>query len=59
MYPLADIKEDGSGPALLDAISGLDSGNVPGMAQYKRRDLWGDMIRDYLRVDTPRGEVEG
>lgn len=49
MYPLQDIKADGTGPDLIDAIAGLDQGNVPGMAKYKRRDDWGQQIVDYLQ----------
>ncbi|KAI8654282.1 hypothetical protein NCS56_01385000 [Fusarium sp. Ph1] len=31
LYPLKDVKEEGSGPALADAIEGLRTGNAPGM----------------------------
>lgn len=47
-YRLEDIKAEGSGPDLAEAIEGLTLGNVPDMAYYKRAVVWGDKVREYL-----------
>lgn len=47
-YKLADVKAEGDGPALAEAIPGLTKGNVPEMAFYKRQVVWGDKVLDYL-----------
>lgn len=47
-YELSDIKAEGNGPALAEAIEGLKLGNVPEMAYYKRGVVWGDKVREYL-----------
>lgn len=49
MYPIAAMKEDGTAQDLVEAIKGLDQGNVPGMAKYKRRHEWAGMIVDFLQ----------
>ncbi|KAH7129820.1 hypothetical protein B0J13DRAFT_132627 [Dactylonectria estremocensis] len=49
LYPISDIKAEGSGPALADAIEGLQSGNAPGMFKYKSAVRWGTSIASYLR----------
>ncbi|KAJ5965933.1 hypothetical protein N7481_012647 [Penicillium waksmanii] len=41
LYPLADIKAEGTGPELADAIEGLQKGNAPGMFKYKSAVRWG------------------
>lgn len=48
-YRLEDVKADGDGEALAEAISGLTTGNVPEMAFYKRQVVWGDKVVEYLR----------
>lgn len=48
-YKLADVKAEGSGLALADAIDGLPTGSVPEMNFYKRGVVWGDKVVEYLR----------
>lgn len=47
LYPLSDIKAEGSGPALADAIDGLS--NVDGMPRYRGSLSWGAAVKHYLR----------
>ncbi|KHO01559.1 uncharacterized protein MAM_00560 [Metarhizium album ARSEF 1941] len=49
LYGIRQIKEQGSGPELADAIEGLQSGNAPGMWRYKSAVRWGEPVCDYLR----------
>ncbi|KAF2803688.1 uncharacterized protein BDZ99DRAFT_511851 [Mytilinidion resinicola] len=49
-YPIRAVKEEGSGEALADAIDGLSSGSVPGMAVYKRGVVWGRAVKAFLRT---------
>ncbi|KAH7161806.1 hypothetical protein EDB81DRAFT_925523 [Dactylonectria macrodidyma] len=49
LYPISEIKAEGSGPALADAIEGLQSGNAPGMFKYKSAVRWGKSIASYLQ----------
>lgn len=35
MYPLPELREEGIGSELADAIEGLRAGNAPGMWVYK------------------------
>lgn len=46
---LQDIKDEGSGHELADAIEGLTEGSVPDMAYYKRQVVWGDKVCEFLR----------
>ena len=48
-YPIREIKEEGLGPQLADAIEGLKSGNAPGMWTYKGAVRWGKSVCEYLR----------
>lgn len=48
-YTLDEVKAEGSGPALAEAIAGLGQGNSPGMAFYKRGVVWGDKVIEYLK----------
>ena len=48
-YRLEDVKAEGNGPALADAIDGLKLGNVPDMQYYKRGVVWGEPVQEYLR----------
>ncbi|WAO95902.1 Hypothetical protein NCS54_01355000 [Fusarium falciforme] len=50
LYPLKDVKEEGSGQALADAIEGLKTGNAPGMFKYKSAVRWGKSVAEYLRA---------
>ena len=49
MDSLRDVKLEGVGDELADAIDGLKSGNVPAMDIYKRGVVWGEAVKDYLR----------
>ncbi|KAK4100411.1 FAD/NAD(P)-binding domain-containing protein [Parathielavia hyrcaniae] len=46
MYPLAEMKAEGLGPQLADAIEGLKAGNAPGMWVYKGGVRWGRVACD-------------
>lgn len=48
-YTLADVKKEGSGEELAQAIEGLAKGNVPDMAFYKRGVVWGEKVKAFLR----------
>ena len=50
MYPLAQIKAEGLGPQLADAVEGLTAGNAPGMWVYKGGVRWGKAVCEYLRA---------
>jgi len=54
-YKLEDVKAEGDGPALAEAIPGLAGGSVPDMAFYKRQVVWGDKIVEYLNSQTIDG----
>jgi hypothetical protein len=49
MYPLKDIKDEGLGEELAQAIDGLKEGSVPAMHFYKRGVIWGKAVKEYLR----------
>ncbi|KAI6375134.1 hypothetical protein MCOR25_003028 [Pyricularia grisea] len=49
LYPVTDIKAEGLGPGLADAIEGLKKGNAPGMWTYKGAVRWGKSVCEYLR----------
>lgn len=49
MDTLRDIKLEGVGDELADAIDGLKSGSVPTMTVYKRSPVWGEAVKEYLR----------
>lgn len=49
LYPIQDIKEEGLGEVLADAIDGLRTGSVTGMYRYKRAAVWGASVQRYLR----------
>lgn len=49
LYPVTDIKAEGLGPGLADAIEGLKKGNAPGMWTYKGAVRWGKAVCEYLR----------
>ncbi|KAG0155221.1 hypothetical protein PDIDSM_795 [Penicillium digitatum] len=50
VYPVRQIKEEGSGEDLANAIDGLRRGNVPEMHGYKKGDVWGEALKDFLRA---------
>ena len=49
LFPIRDIKAEGMGPGLADAVEGLKSGNAPGMWTYKGGVRWGKSMCAYLR----------
>ncbi|KAM5443448.1 hypothetical protein MferCBS31731_001221 [Microsporum ferrugineum] len=49
LYPIRQLKEEGCGEDLAAAIEGLENGNVPLMARYKRVPVWGEAVKEYLR----------
>ncbi|CEJ61078.1 hypothetical protein PMG11_09622 [Penicillium brasilianum] len=49
LYPLSEIREEGLGEALAEAIDGLKGGNAPGFHFYKRAAVWGESAKAYLR----------
>jgi len=49
LYPLKEIKEEGLGDDLAQAIDGLKEGSVPAMHFYKRGVVWGEAVKEYLR----------
>lgn len=49
LFPVQELKDDGVGPALADAIDGLKAGNAPGMWTYKGGVRWGKSVCAYLR----------
>lgn len=49
LYPIADIKAEGLGETLANAIDGLRLGSVPAMNIYKRGVVWGDSVKAFLR----------
>ncbi|KAL2264162.1 hypothetical protein VTK26DRAFT_1280 [Humicola hyalothermophila] len=49
LYPLEDIKAEGLGHQLADAVEGLKAGNAPGMWEYKGAVRWGKAACEYLR----------
>ncbi len=49
LYPVKEVKDEGLGPELADAIEGLKKGNAAGMWVYKGGVRWGKSVCDYLR----------
>lgn len=49
LYTLDEIKAEGLGPQLADAIDGLKQGNAPEMWTYKGAVRWGKAVKDFLR----------
>ncbi|KAH8173685.1 hypothetical protein LIA77_07940 [Sarocladium implicatum] len=54
LYPIPDVKAEGSGEQLAEAIEGLKKGNAPGMWTYKGSTQWGDRLCQYLRSQEPK-----
>ncbi|KAL6711177.1 hypothetical protein ACN47E_005708 [Coniothyrium glycines] len=52
-YPVQELRDEGSGEALAEAIEGIATGSVPEMTVYKRQVVWGDKVKAFLR-----GEIE-
>lgn len=53
MYPIQQLRDEGSGEVLAEAIDGLGLGNVPDMTVYKKQVVWGEKVKEFLR-----GEIE-
>ncbi|KAI8937160.1 hypothetical protein NX059_006373 [Plenodomus lindquistii] len=53
IYPISDLRNEGSGPVLADAIDGLAKGSVPRIAVYKKQVVWGEKVKAFLR-----GEID-
>lgn len=53
MYPIQELRDEGSGEILAEAIDGLALGSVPGMTVYKRQVVWGTKVQAFLR-----GEID-
>ena len=49
LYPIKEIKDEGLGEELAQAIDGLKKGNAPDMHFYKRGAMWGEAVKRYLR----------
>lgn len=49
LYPLQQIKDEGLGEELCEAIDGLKLGNAPAFWRYKRAPLWQEMVKEFLR----------
>jgi len=46
--PLSKLREEGSGPALADALNSLGAGSVPAMDVYKNGVIWKEPLTEYL-----------
>jgi hypothetical protein len=49
LYPLEEIRDEGLGEELAQAIDGLRDGTVPGMHFYKKGVVWGEAVKGFLR----------
>jgi hypothetical protein len=49
LYPIKEIRDEGLGEELAQAIDGLKKGNAPQMHFYKRGAVWGEAVKRYLR----------
>ncbi|KXH67427.1 hypothetical protein CSAL01_02549 [Colletotrichum salicis] len=49
LTPIEEVKKEGFGLVLADAIEGLKTGNAPGMWVYKGASRWGKSVCEYLR----------
>lgn len=49
-YLLQDVKDEGMGEELAQAIDGLKEGSVPAMHFYKRGVVWGEALKGFLRA---------
>ncbi|PIG83420.1 hypothetical protein AARAC_006313 [Aspergillus arachidicola] len=49
LYTLPEVKEEGLGEVLAEAIDGLKQGNAPGFHFYKQAAVWGESAKSYLR----------
>jgi hypothetical protein len=52
-YPIQELRDEGSGEMLAEAIDGMATGSVPRMTVYKRQVVWGPKVKAFLR-----GEID-
>ncbi|ORY10437.1 hypothetical protein BCR34DRAFT_566929 [Clohesyomyces aquaticus] len=48
-YGMQEMKDEGCGTELAEAIDGLGLGSVPGITVYKRQVVWGEKVKAFLR----------
>nr|OQO26333.1 hypothetical protein B0A51_05184 [Rachicladosporium sp. CCFEE 5018]OQO26796.1 hypothetical protein B0A51_04379 [Rachicladosporium sp. CCFEE 5018] len=48
LYTLQEVKDEGLGEVLAEAIDGLGKGSVAGMEVYKRGVVWGEKVKKFL-----------
>lgn len=48
-YPIQELRDEGSGEALCEAIDGMATGSAPQMVVYKRQVVWGEKVKAFLR----------
>ncbi|KAJ6083163.1 hypothetical protein N7467_007298 [Penicillium canescens] len=48
-YPIRQIRDEGLGEDMAVAVDGLRKGNVPEMHIYKKGDVWGEALKEFLR----------
>ncbi|KAJ6266118.1 hypothetical protein PSV08DRAFT_405393 [Bipolaris maydis] len=48
-YPIQQIRDEGNGHVLAEAIDGLGRGTVPKITVYKRQVVWGEKVKAFLR----------
>lgn len=48
-YPIQEVKDEGSGEVLAEAIDGLKEGSAPSIHFYKRGPVWGEAMKAFLR----------
>ena len=53
-YELQEIRDEGLGEDLAEAIEGLGNGNAPGMTVYKRQVVYGEKVCAFLRGESVR-----
>nr|OQO23998.1 hypothetical protein B0A51_08887 [Rachicladosporium sp. CCFEE 5018] len=49
LYTLQEVKDEGLGEVLAEAIDGLGKGSVAGIDVYKRGVVWGEKVKKFLR----------
>ena len=54
LTPITQIKEEGLGEQLAEAVDGLKKGNVPEIHRYKKSGVWGEKVKEYLRSQELR-----
>jgi hypothetical protein len=52
MYPIQELRDEGSGEILAEAIDGLASGSVPDIRIYKKQVVWGEKVKAFLRGEN-------